>query len=943
MAARLHPADYGASISLWRGEEVIAADFAAVVAPGAVPPGALFAWTLRPEVAPDAVAPTLRFDLDALSLPPGVVTDELYLAELRHGRWFRLPGQRNDGRTLQGQLGDGDTYALLPAPADVSGHTQQWLAHGISVQANEAAWGRLQVSAGSVSFYGHSPAGKNVTFTMAGLPVDAAREVVQEVQGQLSAQAVAATGELTWSVAAGEGRLLWLQRSVTPVIIGSAGAHSDACAQVGVRDGDVCTLSGDIVGPVMIVASDQVLDCAGHSILQDSLDHGSGVGVLVPGPAQGQAVLDGVVIVNCVIGAPGEAFWQGILVDGATDAVVMNNVLADNRYGVTVLATQDAQVLGNEIISADYGTGIQALSYPTTGTVISDNTVTLGYAAVGIELSGMTSGEILPVSASLIAYNTIVGGASAGGLLLRIAEDNHIKSNTMQGDGQDPLGVGVSIGDYGWPNALWWNSIEAAQGAHVLDGAAELSHAQQGNWWGHACPNALFVAGVDSNELDVVDSYPYAGPGYWHYGAAPGCDTTPPDPPQLDAPAAATTVIGLRPVFAGSTEPFALVTFSEGQDVIGALRASADGTFIFVPEEDLDDGAHTITLTAMDYAGNTSTATTRSFSLLEVSPTQPLWNGDNTFAVTAVVDSPNPFFSPTESHQIRVNLDATNARAGAPPSRVYFALSRRVIVDPDTAHEVWRSTVAAEVSHAAPDQVELRDAWDGMDSTLDQMAAAGRAYPVEMEIIVGRPAMGRCGPGETAMTFTDADINALMMALPSVQWSLYPTGCITTRMEWSLANLAPRLRILATIPPWNPITSPAKNCVEGHLACLESPLAYYDNGNRCLDCSATCDYYCGPQRPATHDCFWPTRTHWGNKLPCNYFSSSPVVSPKWDMCLLEEKILTDCYYACYYQTGEDDPRPKLKELCFREQSSAGTCQEVVSRRNSSWTHCTEMK
>ncbi len=36
MAARLHPADYGASISLWRGEEVIAADFAAVVGAGVV-------------------------------------------------------------------------------------------------------------------------------------------------------------------------------------------------------------------------------------------------------------------------------------------------------------------------------------------------------------------------------------------------------------------------------------------------------------------------------------------------------------------------------------------------------------------------------------------------------------------------------------------------------------------------------------------------------------------------------------------------------------------------------------------------------------------------------------------------------------------------------------------------------------------------------------------
>ncbi|MDX9724604.1 MAG: NosD domain-containing protein, partial [Myxococcota bacterium] len=629
-ASRAHPADYASRVSVWRGEELLAAELDHVWEPGTAPSGALLAWTLQDQGSASE-ALTLRLELTGWSLPQGVVAERLYLARLRDGGWQPLDGQVNDGRYLQGQFDAGDTLGVLPAPADVSGYARQWQANGISVYADEAAWGRLQVSPASISFFGHSPSGSAVTFTMSGLPVDASRELVREVQGQLATQAVAATGELNWSVAGGEGQLLWLQRSATPVIIGSASGYTDGCAQVGVRDGNVCTLGDDIVGPVMIVASSQVLDCAGHSILQSSLDHGAGVGVLVPGPAQGHAVLDGVELRNCVIGAPGAAFWQGILVNGATNAVVADNALHSNRYGITVLASQDAQIVGNDIVSGDYGVGIQALAYPTTGTVISDNSISLGYLAQGIELSGMMSGEILPVTDSWVAYNTIVGGASAGGILLRIAEDNQLTANVMSGDGQQSLGVGVSIGDDGWPNALWWNSIEATQGANSINGAAELSHEQQGNWWGHACPNPLFVAGVDSNDRDVLDSYPYAGPNSWSFGAAPGCDTTAPAAPQLTEPPSGASIISLRPFFVGNTEPYALLTFSEGQSVLGTARARANGAFVFVPDSDFDAGAHTVTLTATDYAGNTSTTVSRSFSLVEVSPSQPLWNSAGTF------------------------------------------------------------------------------------------------------------------------------------------------------------------------------------------------------------------------------------------------------------------------------------------------------------------------
>jgi hypothetical protein len=251
-------------------------------------------------------------------------------------------------------------------------------------------------------------------------------------------------------------------------------------------------------------------------------------------------------------------------------------------------------------------------------------------------------------------------------------------------------------------------------------------------------------------------------------------------------------------------------------------------------------------LTATDYAGNTSTTVSRSFSLVEVSPSQPLWNSAGTFAVTSVLEQRNPFFSAAESHKLMLTLDASNMRASAPPSQVVFALSRRVIYDPDTNHEVWRSTVAAEVSIGSADQVLLGDSWNGMDSTLDQMAALWRAYPVDVEILVGRHTGARCAAGETRMLLTGADLEALMHTIPEVNWPVLPQVCLSTTVQWWQSTAGERLRPITNLPVSDPdeefdlCWDEPMNCIQAHQACLQTKMADLSYGNRCGECNDKC-------------------------------------------------------------------------------------------------------
>lgn len=81
-------------------------------------------------------------------------------------------------------------------------------------------------------------------------------------------------------------------------------------------------------------------------------------------------------------------------------------------------------------------------------------------------------------------------------------------------------------------------------------------------------------------------------------------DTQAPGAPLVNAPGALVDI--KRPVIAGSAEPGSTVTVSLDGTVTGSPLADALGNWSLTPAEDLDEGAHAVTATATDAAGNTS-------------------------------------------------------------------------------------------------------------------------------------------------------------------------------------------------------------------------------------------------------------------------------------------------------------------------------------------------
>jgi parallel beta-helix repeat protein len=71
------------------------------------------------------------------------------------------------------------------------------------------------------------------------------------------------------------------------------------------------------------------------------------------------------------------------------------------------------------------------------------------------------------------------------------------------------------------------NILNNVYGKVIPDRPIELSFNGEGDYWGHSCPDPLFVAGKDSKRPDVVDSHPYAALDGWLGGGAPGCNQPP--------------------------------------------------------------------------------------------------------------------------------------------------------------------------------------------------------------------------------------------------------------------------------------------------------------------------------------------------------------------------------------------------------------------------------
>ncbi len=80
-------------------------------------------------------------------------------------------------------------------------------------------------------------------------------------------------------------------------------------------------------------------------------------------------------------------------------------------------------------------------------------------------------------------------------------------------------------------------------------------------------------------------------------------DTTPPSRPTIEA-----ATEGTQPMLSGRAETYSTVTVYDGMKVLGMATTGIDGAWTFKLPSGLSNGTHSLTVTAMDPAGNTSAA-----------------------------------------------------------------------------------------------------------------------------------------------------------------------------------------------------------------------------------------------------------------------------------------------------------------------------------------------
>ena len=74
------------------------------------------------------------------------------------------------------------------------------------------------------------------------------------------------------------------------------------------------------------------------------------------------------------------------------------------------------------------------------------------------------------------------------------------------------------------------------------------------------------------------------------------------------------------PTFSGTTEPGATVTIKDGATVLGTVTADNNGNYTFTPTTELGEGAHSVTATATDVAGNSVSSSTTNFTIDTLAP-----------------------------------------------------------------------------------------------------------------------------------------------------------------------------------------------------------------------------------------------------------------------------------------------------------------------------------
>lgn len=607
-----------------------------------VPWGSVQAYEFKPGGLRFRNPAKIEIDASKLTLPPGTKRKSLRLAYLENGRWKIIEGSSVDPLTgkLAAEIGHFSLYGVVSEPEMVSDRGTHFEANGVVADTDASVYGRMLISSMLATFYAEKDEEEDVNLTLSGLPTDGEHHVYVNSYDEhylltpSDGGVISVALDLTTYPA-----LVWMQPVEGTITIGG-GPDVDQCETYGTRVDDVCTLTTNIENNIRLLSG--TLDCDEHSITLPAAQQGMGFGIYIPATGE-----DGIVVENCTIGSTDGGFGNGIQAVGKDTLVVNNNVLVDNTVtGIVVQNSTNSYVTENEITGGSYW-AITVLD-SSSGNEVTNNSIDVDFDAILIE--GL-DGEPLSATENRILDNIVT--RATGGILLSSANDNLITGNDISG-----VLTAVGIWPGGWPNTVYWNNFSSWSHWAVWanTGPAEISDGTAyGNWWGYSCPGPLFTPGVDSNRVDVTDSFAYGQQDAWDMGLSPGCitgdmdgdtvpdaedncpevwnpgqenvdgfgegdacDETPPDPPVITSPVDGSVIATQTPIFEGMAELRSLVKLTtcvqkavEGGtiqecDVIAEGYATDEGSFFLIPAEPIQDGYYSFYVNSIDAAGNIS-------------------------------------------------------------------------------------------------------------------------------------------------------------------------------------------------------------------------------------------------------------------------------------------------------------------------------------------------
>ncbi|PIW01968.1 MAG: hypothetical protein COW42_03260 [Deltaproteobacteria bacterium CG17_big_fil_post_rev_8_21_14_2_50_63_7] len=664
---------------------------------------------------------------------------------------------------------------------------------------------------------------------------------------------------------------------------------------------------------------------------------------MVPGFAQHYVSLDNITIRNCVIGGPDAFFSYGVVANDGVDLRIEGAVFEDSPIGLSIWSGSGAVIASNQFVR----TPLEAINFAGSGSGspangrIEGNSIEMMAApggldwGWGLDIYGMAG----PMSGTTVADNTISGGT--GAIRLGLVWSTEVTRNSLSESAFAAL-------EYSYPsptNRLWWNNLESFGYGVFSTGPAEISDGEgRGNWWGHDCSEALFVAGVDSNDEAVVDSFPYGRRGGWELGLEPGCDTTPPEAPVILSPVFEEGVTYIStPVVLGTAEPFARVRVFEGSTELGADYASGDGDFAIslVP---LMSGQHVIHATAVDASGNESaSSTTVAFGIQVIDEGNPISGENGKFKIVELSVSPNPFDPGIEKNQLRLTLevDAVKGLGGDTKNHRFFAVTARTVLDPETLETITTSYAASEIVRDTdgPVRVTVADEWDGKDEA-GQTLENPKAYPAELSVAVVRLYAGKGnGPYPSLRVgefLTLEQMSEIMMQVRMFERPKQPdprsiiVEQVTFKPIVDVQNpyAFPRYQTASSVIwSFDPRKTRARSCGEAYVTCSNTTKL----PDVCFDCFDACEERC---QSANLPCAWPSTIPGG--VVCTY-CANPVCLLSDNSCLNDrggvherapcpESIFTRTTVMCDTTT----PTPSMPPG-FHDGVCAYLCPEVCVR------------